>query len=228
MEDLKISICIPTWEQHGVGRKFLEHLLKTIDKQSYKNYEVVISDHSLDSEIQNFVKNKENIKYFRNKEKRGNSPFNTNNAIVNASGDVIKIMFQDDFFFNSNALSIISESFKDRSCEWLVNGCNHTAKGRKFYRPIIPLWNSDIPLGNNTIGCPSVLSFRRTNNLFFDENLVMLMDCEYYHQLYKTFGAPCIVQDILTTVRVHSKQISSLYDKDLKEEIKYVKLKHGL
>ena len=34
----KISICIPTWEQHGKGVSFLEQLFVSIESQTYKNY----------------------------------------------------------------------------------------------------------------------------------------------------------------------------------------------
>jgi hypothetical protein len=56
MSNLKISICVPTWEQFGKGKFFLEKLFTTVYEQSYKNFQVVISDHSLDDEIENLCK----------------------------------------------------------------------------------------------------------------------------------------------------------------------------
>lgn len=229
--DLKISICIPTWEQHGLGVKFLEDLLVSINKQSYKNFNVIISDHSVNDDIKDIsTKFNFEIKYVKFTDKRGNSPANTNNSIKNADGDVIKIMFQDDTFFNDNSLQLINDKFNDVKCEWVINGCNHTTNGINFERPMIPFWNENILYGVNTISSPSVLSFRnKTNdNLLFDENLVMLMDCEYYHQLYSKYGLPHIISDILITNRVHNKQISSIYNNDINEEINYIKNKYKL
>ena len=50
--DLNISICIPTWEQYGFGRKFLRELLTSIKKQTFTNYNVIISDHSESDSIE--------------------------------------------------------------------------------------------------------------------------------------------------------------------------------
>lgn len=231
--DLKISICIPTWEQYGLGKNFLNELLNSIKLQSYKNFNVIISDHSLNDDIQNLTKDYSNffkIKYFKFEDKRGNSPANTNNAIKNCDGDVIKILFQDDLLINSNSLDIINKNFNNKNCMWAANGCNHTNDGKTFYRPMTPSWNDKIIYGVNTISSPSVISFinNKNNNLLFDENLVMLMDCEYYYQLYKKFGDPVIIKDILVSNRVHNKQISTLYNNDINHEINHIKNKYRL
>lgn len=108
-----ISICIPTWEQHGYGRKFLRKLFNSIEEQTYKDYEVVVSDHSIDEGISDLVdeyKKKFNIVYYRNDKKRGNGPANTNKTIELAKGEIIKIMFQDDFFFDKESLEKIKSS----------------------------------------------------------------------------------------------------------------------
>jgi glycosyltransferase involved in cell wall biosynthesis len=47
----KISICIPTWEQHGFGEQYLSKLLDSIETQTIKDVEVVISDHSISDVI---------------------------------------------------------------------------------------------------------------------------------------------------------------------------------
>ena len=57
---MKISIAVPTWESHGRGAEFINDLLRTIQVQSFKDFEVCISDHSLDDEVLNEVKQFEN------------------------------------------------------------------------------------------------------------------------------------------------------------------------
>ena len=54
----------------------------------------------------------------------------------------------------------------------------------------------------------------------------MLMDCEYYHQLYIKHGTPTVVSDILISNRMHQHQISSMYNKNIHDEINYVKQKY--
>ena len=53
---MKISIAIPTWESYGRGGEFLDDLLRTIEIQTFKDYEVCISDHSIDDEVLKEVK----------------------------------------------------------------------------------------------------------------------------------------------------------------------------
>jgi hypothetical protein len=225
-----LSVCIPTWEQYGFGKNYLNYLFKTLLKQTISDFEVVISDHSIDNSIYDltiFYKNELNIKYFRNKNNRGNSSLNTNNSILHSKGDIIKIMFQDDFFYDNDAIKLILKRFESEDCKWLVSGCNHTLDCDKFYNYMIPYWNENIIRGINTISSPSVLSFKRDVNCLFDENLTMLMDCEFYYQLYKKHGLPEIIDNCLVTNRIHENQISQKYNKNINDEIMYVLKKHN-
>ena len=226
----KISICVPTWEKHGYGRQYLNELLKSIEKQTYTNYNVIVSDHSLDDSIKSLLDTYKDldITYIKNNNDLGNGPANTNNAIKHSDGDIIKVMFQDDLLFNDKTLEIINNVFLNLDVNWVVNGCNHTTNGVDFVRPMVPSWNNNILYGKNTISSPSVLSFRNKNVEFFDEKLVMLMDCEFYYRLFTKYGHPHIIKDILITNRIHEHQISSMYTGDINDEIKYVKQKYIL
>ena len=229
---MKISICIPTWEQYGNGVNFLKNNFDKFLTQTYKNFNVIISDHSKNDEIKklcNLYSNNFEIKYFKYEKLYGNGPANTNSSILNADGEIIKIMFQDDFFYDDTSLELISKEFEQEECNWLVNGCNHTNDdGKSFYNYMTPGWNDNIPIGINTISSPSVLSFRNDSPCLFDENLVMLMDCEMYYQLYIRYGLPKIIINCLVTNRMHKHQISSLYKEDFHSEVNYVKNKHKI
>ena len=229
---MKISICIPTWEQYGRGAEFLKNNFEQILKQTYKDFNVIISDHSKDNTINSLCEHYSSqieIKYFKNENHFGNSPANTNNTIINADGDIIKIIFQDDFLYQDNSLDLIVKEFKNKDCNWLVSGYNHTHDdGKNFSNFMVPYWNDKIATGTNTISSPSVLSFRNDNPCLFDEELTMLMDCEMYYQLYIRYGAPKIISDCLITNRMHQHQISSLYNKDMRSEIDHVRNKHNI
>ena len=229
---MKMSVAIPTWECDGRGCEFLDDLLRTIEIQTFKDFEVVISDHSLNDdliEVINEFKHKFKIVYVKNDKFRGNSPANTNNAIKNCSGDIIKIMFQDDFFYDDEALEKIFNLF-EKDVYWLVCGSNHTKNdGNSFYWDFYPKWNDDILRGINTIGSPSVLSVRRKvfEKNKFDTNLVMIMDCDFYYNLKKTYGNPIYYDNVLITNRVHEHQISQKfysqkeYNDNFQKEINY-------
>lgn len=234
---MKLSIAIPAWESYGRGVEFINDLLRTIEIQTFEDFEVCISDHSLNDEVMNEVKQFEDkfeIIYRKNSEKRGNGPANTNSAIELCTGDIIKIMFQDDFFYDDEALEKIEKEFVN-GADWLVCGSNHTRDdGHNFYWDLYPKWNDDIINGVNTISSPSVLAARREvfDKVKFDEKLVMMMDCEYYFHARKLFGDPIYYNDVLVTNRVHSNQISSRYlnssdpKEKLSKEVNYCKQKH--
>ena len=210
---MKISIAIPTWECHGRGSEFINDLLRTIQIQSYKDFEVCISDHSQDDEVLKEVKqfqDKFKIVYSKNEDDRGNGPANTNKAIEMCSGDIIKVMFQDDFFYDTESLEKIHSEFEQSDSMWLVNGCNHTKDdGYNFFWEMFPRWNDKILEGKNTISSPSVLSIKREcfDKVKFDKNLVMMMDCDYYYNLRENFGDPIFLDDVLITNRIHQNQI---------------------
>jgi glycosyltransferase involved in cell wall biosynthesis len=209
----KLSVAIPTWEFYGRGAEFLDDLLRTIEIQHFKNFEVVISDHSQNDDVYNKVlefNSKFDIKYFRNRKKLGNGPSNTNTAIKKCSGEIIKIMFQDDFFYDDEAFEKIYYTLKDSNKMWLLNGCNHTDDdGNSFYWEFYPKFNPDLLKGINTISSPSVVAFKRESEVYFDEILVNFMDIDYYYGMREKYGDPVLYNDILISNRVHKDSISS-------------------
>ena len=235
---MRFSIAIPTWESYGRGGEFLDDLLRTIEIQTFKDFEVCISDHCENGEVLNVVKtfeDKFNIVYSRNDENRGNGPANTNKAIDMCSGDIIKVMFQDDFFYDDEALEKIVNEFDNSDKMWLVNGCNHTQNdGHSFYWEMYPTWNDKLLKGVNTISSPSVVSAKAEvfKSIKFDENLVMMMDCDFYVNCDTKFGKPIFLNDVLISNRVHPNQISqqyqqSSYQEKMSNELNYCKEKYA-
>lgn len=208
----KLSICIPTYEMHGHGRAFLEHSFNLLVSQTHKDFEVVISDHSRDDSIKDLCtafEDRLSIQYHRNSKKRGNSSANLNNSINYAYGELIKILFQDDFLYSHTSLQEIVDNFDPEKDHWLVTACEHSDDGKHFYRPFYPTYNDEIHLGENTISSPSVLTIKNDNPLLFDEKLVWLMDCDYYRRCHDTFGEPKILNTICVVNRTGEHQMSS-------------------
>ena len=234
---MRLSIAIPTFEYGGRGKEFLDFLFRTIELQTFKDFEVVVSDHSKDDILVDVIDNfkyKFDIRYIKNKNDLGNGPANTNNALRNCSGDIIKVIFQDDFFFDAEALQKIYDSFDDEH-DWLVCGSNHTKdNGLSFYRKVYPRWNKRIIKGVNSISSPSVMAAKKKvfDQIKFDESLVMMMDCEIYYHIKKKFGEPIYLHDVLVSNRVHQDQISFRYSSssnsasDLDREVQYCLSKH--
>lgn len=192
-----ISVCIPTHNMDN-GDFFLKRCLDSLKTQEYKNFEVIITAD-------------------------GKMAENTNSAIKKAKGDIIKILFMDDYLAHDGALKEVAENFKGG---WLATGCSHD-DGERVYNPHVPKWNKLIHLGNNTIGSPSVIAFENKDPVLFDEKLSWMIDCDWYKRLFDKYGKPTLIDDINVVMGLGSHQTThKMSDEEKKEEVKYVKKKH--
>lgn len=234
---MKISIVIPTYEVKGKGVSLLTDLLNSTKVQSYKNIEVVISDHSVDDEIKNYVesqKDKLNIVYCRTERGRGNSSINMNEGIKVATGDFIKIMHIDDKFCNEKAIEMmVLELQKDlnKDVKWGAFGFNHLYSGNDYpTREIIPFLFKNPRAGHvGLIGCPSVSFFINDKTNFFDENMIIFNDFDMHNRLLKKYGNPLIISDMCITIRMHQDQVTNIlpeYAQKEQGEIDYFKQKN--
>lgn len=230
----EVSICIPCYEMKGNGVVYLNELMNSITAQTFKDYEIIITDHSQNDNIEQYLRQKYSgsgikIKYTRHNYKRGNSSANVNMAIKQAKGKWIKPMFQDDVFYSSLSLEkIVRESYLSE-CGWSGCGFNHISSTNQIYpgpkhKPQIPIMHENLLVGKNTFGCPSILFFKNDDNLF-DEELIWLMDCDFIYSLYKKYGNPTIIKDYLVSVRIWESSVSSQVRNDetiTKKEHDYV------
>ncbi len=221
----KISVCIPTYEMNGAGKYVLKRNLDILLKQTFTNFEVVISDNSENDEIKHLCDNDDyktlNIKYFKNPRK--GMAQNTNEAIKNAKGEIIKILYMDDYLAGNDSLQKIKDNFKGY---WMVTGCEHDDGTRK-YNPHYPKYNKYIYLGKNTIGSPSVLSIKNENMLLFDEKMTWLLDCDYYKRLHDKYGNPSILNEINVVIGTSKNQITHILpSKTKRKELFYMAKKY--
>ena len=152
-----ISIVIPIHNMEN-GAEFLWRSINMLMKQTFQDYEIVIT-------------------------KAGKMAENTNAGIRKARGELIKILYLDDYFENNHALQNIVDNFK-RNDMWMITGTDDNLE---------PYWTDDIYTGNNRLGSPSALTIRNKNPMLFDENLSWLLDCDYYERMYRKHGAPKIL-----------------------------------
>ncbi len=193
-----ISIAIPVYDMEN-KKYFLERCLNSIKRQTYKDYEIVVT------------------------ENKGGMAANTNEAIRQSKGDIIKILYMDDYLAHPDALRDIVLNFEG---EWLVTGCKHD-NGREIYHEHFPTYNSNIHKGVNTIGSPSVLTIKRDLNMFFDEEMMWLLDCDFYKRLHDKFGAPKILNSVNVIIGVGEHQATNWMGEERKlQEEKYINKKY--
>lgn len=221
---IKLTIGIPVYEMKGNGVKHLKSLLKKLEKQTVFPTEILVSDNSINNLIEKYLdeyKSKNKIRYIKNKGQKDPCS-NLNNLINNSKGNYLKIVFQDDYPFSdemiAKTIQRINESPRKR---WFVCGSNNSKDDVNFFNTLIPYFNKNIYLGENTIGSPSVLTINNIDDsLYFDNRYVWLLDCIYYYSLYQKFGPPEIINDILVTNGIHSNQLTStLTDKKKIKEV---------
>ena len=228
-----LSVCIPVYDMRGVGHVFLKHSLDILRKQTFKAFDVVISDYSETDLIKNLCHEYAqylDIRYHKNLDPVGGMSANTNNAIRQATGKLIKIIFQDDFLYNEHSLEVIVNNFDLEKDHWLVTACEHSKDGTTFFRPFFPEYNKDMLMGNNTISSPSVLTIKNDHPLLFDTNLKWFMDCDYYYRCFQQFGPPKIVNTIAAVNRVGEHQITNTEVNEglKKREYRYIIQKYKL
>jgi len=228
-KDVKFSIVIPTYEYKGLAPELLTKLLKSIRKQTYTNYEIIISDHSKTNLVFDFIKTFDfDITYYKNERGIGNSSINMNEGIKKSTGDFIKIMHMDDWFSNENTLSLINEHINNNpDKKWGGVGFNHFYESTKITdRFIMPTINNDI---RTLLGCPSVSFFinNKENPDLFDENLIIINDSDMHIRLGKKYGDPIMVNEYCVTIRMSDNQVSNqVTEEQHLNEITYYKNKN--
>ena len=222
------SVAIPAWGIKGKGVEYLEHSFNIIAQQTFRDFEVVVSDHSEDDDIKDLCKSWNSmmdIRYVKNDIGRGKIAPNMNSAIRNCSGTFIKMLFQDDFLYDVDSLQIIADSIaENQDKNWFITACVHTDDCVTMYDRMTPYYHDHIYAGINTISCPTVLTVRNDSKLpIFDESLNWLVDVEYYKRLYDMYGDPIVI-DIVCAVNRNAevRTTNMMTEKQKQEEISRV------
>lgn len=171
---------------------FLERALNSIRSQTFQDYEIVITE-------------------------KGRMAENTNASIKEAIGDLVKILYMDDWLAHDKALQDIVDNFEFTD-DWLITGADTNPH---------PYWTDDIETGNNKLGSPSALTMRRKTALLFDERMSWLLDCDLYRRLYDKYGEPKILDNIGVKIGIGDHQMTNiLTDEEKLAEHKLIKEKY--
>lgn len=203
---MRFSIAITAYEMGGYCTQYLHDNFMSLKNQTFKDFEVVVSDQSKDFDVANFCfswMKDLNIVYCREEQKRGYFTANTNWAIKHCAGEIIKFLDADDYLYDKNALSIIDKNF-DVFTKWMATDYLHDKDGQLINRHH-PTMNNRIYVCN-TIGTPSAVAVRNIRYPLMDESLRWAGDCEYYGQLVSMVGEPKIIDDITAVHRLWGGQ----------------------
>src|SRR3990167_2787565 len=180
----KISLIVPIHDMKDWAF-FLWRAINSIMEQTFKDYEIIIT-------------------------KEGSMLVNTNAGIKKAKGEIIKILYMDDWLTNPNSLQIMVDVMDLKpEINWLIAGTSTNPT---------PEWTDDIETGNNKLGSPSALMFRNRfeDNLLFDEKLSWLLDCDLYKRLKEKYPEWIKVLGNLVSFGGHEGQATNLMSDDYK------------
>jgi len=237
----EISVCIPTYEFKGKGVKYLADIFDSLRKQTFQDFDIVISDHSEDNVIHDFceeISKEFSIIYLKNPNDRGFQGSNINCVMENAEGKILKLLMQDDLFVDDKALEKIKKGFDETNCKWLFHGFTHTTDGIETHRDCVPNWCDMVLEGRNLLGSPSCVAILNKTKMYLDTNLKLLVDTEFYHRMRIENGMPYIIPDILIANREHDDRTSNNIQYDTRidhpegswlvdsKELDYVVVKH--
>lgn len=182
----KVSICIPAYNSVSS----IKRLLDSIEIQTYKDYEIIITDDSRHDDIQEYVISlgNEAIHYYNNTKQLGATD-NCNKAISRATGEYIKIMHHDDWFADRYSLEKFVKMLDDNAnADIAFSGTNQVCSDGQTSRCIADtklkaLKKSYRTLyAGNWIGAPSA-TIIRNKDFLLDSNLKWLVDIELYMRI---------------------------------------------
>lgn len=184
-----ISICISTYNR----TKYLPRLLDSIISQSFKDYNIIITDNTRDGRIEDLIadyRDRLDIRYHRN-EPMLNMTGNWNRAFEMADGEWVKLIHDDDWLATDTALQDFVDATK-KGNRFIYCGRNDYYETTGKYVPMaITSGKFDVVSANplllyaeNVIGPPSVLMFHNSVKEYYDPTLEWFVDIEYYIRMF--------------------------------------------
>ncbi|NNV54321.1 glycosyltransferase family 2 protein [Limnovirga soli] len=209
-----ISICIPAYKRVD----YLKRLLDSITMQTFRDFEVVVTDDSPDDSVEQLLLTYSAILpivYFKNQPAKG-TPANWNVGISKAKGEWIKLIHDDDWFAEENSLQVfvnhiatgkhfIFSAYANRVNEKShaqVMHLQHSWKKRIIKEPMTLL-------AYNVVGPPSVTLLHRSITEQYDERMKWRVDMDFYVRLLLQEKNFCYIDKVLVNVGISETQVTN-------------------
>jgi glycosyltransferase involved in cell wall biosynthesis len=208
----KISICIPAYKRP----ENLQRLLISIAAQTFKDYEIIITDDSPDDSVKKMVDqfSERPISYFKNEKSLG-TPANWNRAISLAKGEWIKLMHDDDWFRTENSLEQFAGKTKEGKNFVFSGFVTVFESGEEKESHFSLMWKKMIVkypltlLAQNVIGTPSVTLIHRSFAEPYDERMKWRVDIDYYIRLLAKEKTFALIEEPLVNVGMSEGQVTN-------------------
>ncbi|MBS1597640.1 MAG: glycosyltransferase family 2 protein [Bacteroidetes bacterium] len=186
-DEILVSICIPAYKRID----YLQRLLDSIQIQTFRNFEVIVTDDSPDDSVKNLCTRyyaQFTLLYFKNSSTLG-TPENWNESIRRSSGAWIKLMHDDDWFVEENSLKYFVDLIdKNQSSSFIFCAYTNVYAESGLKKNIFPARhrlsmlekNAAVLLAGNCIGPPSVVLHKKNTQLLYDARMKWLVDIDFY------------------------------------------------
>lgn len=227
-----VSICIPVYNHLDYVRRLFDSILM----QEYKNIEIIVSDDSIQSEIENLCgqyKDQLLIHYFKHQPPL-KSPKNWNFALDQASGDYIMLIHQDDYFAKPLSINLYLDEFRKNKNVSFVFSRNTPMHDNGTRVPNVPRnrkiinnlkGNVDFLIDDFVIGPPSNVMISKKIKTRYDERFIWLVDVDYFVRIIESGNKYSYIDKHLITIGMHDDQTTVFCHENpeimLKENILY-------
>jgi len=210
-----ISICIPAYKHVD----YLQRLLDSILSQTYKDFEIIITDDSQDDSVAGLIekyKDKTDIRYYKNEKPLG-TPENWNEAIRKATGKWIKIMHNDDWFANDEALQIFYDNIQEHPDDVFFFSAFQNVEADTGKKQIVKLSYTDKNFFESNpyhllkkvyVGNPSCTILRKDLDVWYDKRYKFIVDFDYYIRVIQQTKMPVYIDEVLLNIGFHSGQVT--------------------
>ena len=207
-----LSICIPAYKRP----ENIDRLLSSINIQTFKNYEIIITDDSADDSLVNVLEKYKHlsIEYYRSQKPLG-TPANWNYCISLAKGEWIKIMHDDDWFVDEHSLSTFVKATSTGKRFIISRYFNVFSSGKKELPGFPPASKTKILqvpmllLAKNVIGPPSVTLVHHTIKEQYDTFMKWRVDIDFYIRILSREKQFELIDKPLVNVGISESQVTN-------------------
>lgn len=212
---VEISICIPAYK----NTVYLKRLLDSISSQTFKNFEVIVTDDSPDDTVKTFLDNYHqirNLQHYKNQPPVG-TPENWNEGIRRANGKWIKLMHDDDWFASADTLKIFWQTTEaNPDCSFFFAAFQNVTEDTGAIEVVrcnildrIVLRLSPLHLfGRVYVGNPSCTFIKKEVGEYYDKRFKFVVDFEYYIRCFYKLKRYKYIDEVLMNIGFNSDQVT--------------------
>ncbi|HTN16426.1 MAG TPA: glycosyltransferase [Chitinophagaceae bacterium] len=214
MDSPLVSICIPTYERIG----FFKKLLSNIAEQSFKDYEIIITDNSISNDIEEYIAVLGNptINYIRNNPAISMGE-NWNKCFSLAKGQWLKMMHDDDYFSSPYSLQKFVDAAEGKKAGIIFGKLcfnNENGDRREFFlsqNTVQRIATNPVDLigTGNKMGNPCNTLIHRDVIQPFNPELRWIIDFECYIRMLSSGASLYYIDEVLVEIFYHAGQVTT-------------------